>query len=144
MHEHTGAECKLLMIALKDEKPLVIVKPMGCVCMRMCFLHFKILANYLFNPHRFHFSLNGKPQMNRSETRHQTSYRRTPEELTCKEIAKDAREIAKSAEYHLFYKRNFFVTETQLTVPEDVNAMRRVDKFRVNDFPVKQRPTESL
>lgn len=59
-------------------------------------------------------------------------------------IAKDALEIAKSAEYHLSYKGNLFVTETELTVPEDVNAMQREDKFRVNDFPVKQRPTESL
>lgn len=38
----------------------------------------------------------------------------------------------------------FFVREIELTMPEDVNAMQREDKFRVNDFPVKQRPTESL
>lgn len=61
------------------------------------------------------------------------------------EIAKGALEIVKSTEYHLFFYREFFfLTETELTVPEVVNAMQRKDKFRVNDFPVKQRPTESL
>lgn len=31
----------------------------------------------------------------------------------------------------------FFVSEATLVLPTNVNVMRRVDKFRVNDLPVK-------
>lgn len=60
------------------------------------------------------------------------------QELTCGSVAKDQ-------ECDLFFKGIMFLLLRQsLVIPTHSKAMQRKDKFRLNDFSVKQGPTGSL
>lgn len=60
------------------------------------------------------------------------------QELTCGGVAKDQ-------ECGLFFKGiMFLLLRRSLVIPRHSKAMQRKDKFRLNDFSVKQEPTGSL